>query len=360
MDKKFAEEYRQVKNEALLKANAYFFDHMDEITDIFRSALTSACENIRVMQGKGYQPIEYLEVTLLRTRVTQHDYTAPIMTYGSSWFADTAQIQAGGVDVGCIFTFYEDMIQSASKLIKKYQTKLPEQIMESLMCAGAEHFWNYAAMACHRAVKGFSPEGMLITEEFKIRCCEYMGYGQVCWRYTPEITQEQLKKWFDKKETDVYRFRDYRGRDFTRWDFAGMDLTGCDFRDCNLEGCDFEGADLTGTWFCNSNMREACLSGAWMPGTRFDNVDLRDAVLESAYSVSVINDDLWMRPDNLRASFAGADLRNADFTFSAIDHADFTGAVMDGVLLNDSHEGYYKLDEEQKKRVQFGDPEDEE
>lgn len=360
MDKKFSEEYRKVKNEALLKANAYFFQHMDEISDAIRAALTDACDNIRNMQKNGYQPIEYLEVTLLRTRMIRHDYTAPIMAYGSGWFADPAQIQAGGVDMGGIFSFYEDMIQSASRLIKKYQTKLPERIMESLMCQGAEHFWNYAAMACHRSVKGFSPDGMLITDDFKIRCCEYMGFGEVCWRYTPDITQEELKKWFDKREADVYRFRDYRGRDFSGWDFAGMDLTGCDFRDCRMKKCGFESADLTGTWFCNSNMEEACLSGAWMPGARFDNADLKGAVLEGAYSVSDINRDLWMRPDNLRASFAGADLRNADFTFSAIDHADFTGAAMDGVLMNDSHEGYYNLDEKQLKGVQFGDPEDEE
>lgn len=362
MDENFEKEYHEKKNEALLQVNKYFFCHIEEISQSFRNSLKQACDRIRQMQQKGYQEIEYLEFTMLRTRLLLHDTHFPIMVYGTDWYADINQFQAGDIDGGPIYSFYETMIEAVSKIVKKYQTKLPERCLEQCMCQTAEHFWNYVEMACQWAVKGFSAEGLKVTENFKIRVCEYMGYGRVCWRYTPVMTDEQLRKWFDKREGEVYKYRDYRGRNLSGLSFAGMNLSDCDFRDCNMENCDFQRADLTGAWFCGSNMKNADLTGAWLPGARFDRADLRKAVLEEAYSACEINDDLWLRADNIAASFSGADLREADFTFSSIESADFTGALMEGVLFNDTHEGYYALDKTQAAQVQFGflDEEDEE
>lgn len=360
MDENFGEEYHEIKNKALLDANQYFFNHIDELELSFRNSLNSACEHLKGLQKKGYQPVEYLEFTLLRTRLLKHDYKAPVMVYGSDWYADTCQTEIGTVNLEPIYSFFEEMIRKTVTLVKKYQTKLEERCLELCMCETAECFWNYVSMACQRAAMGFSPQELNITEEFRIRCCEYMGYGSVLWRYTPEMSLEQLKKWFDKKEADTYRFRDYRGKNFSGWDFSGMDLTACDFRGCNLEECIFDSADLTGTWFCESNLQNASFDRAWMPGARFDKADLRGAVLVGAYSTSKINGDLWMRPDNIRASFLEADLRNADFNFSAIECADFTDAAMGGTLFHESHKDYYDLDEAQKALVQYGDFEDEE
>lgn len=353
MDKNFRKEYAAVKNAALLQANAYFFANMEEIVESFQNALEAACCCVKELQAQGLQEMEYMELTMLRTRLLEHDYRAPIMVYDSSWYGDTKQFQAGEADVGCIFSFYETMMKDTEAIAKKYQAKLSGAIVKECMCEAAEHFWEYAAIAWRQAVMGFSPEGMGITEDFRIRVCEYMGFGEVCWRYTPQMTQEQMKKWFGKGEENVYRFRDYRGRDFSGWDMSSLDFTGCDFRGCSLEGSDFSGADLTGAWFCGSSMKGVCLRGAWMPGTRFDLADLKEADFNGAYSTCEINDDFWMRPDNVRASFVGADLQHADFTFSAVENADFTGANMEGVKLNDSHNGFYLLDERQMAQVEF-------
>lgn len=354
MDENFLKEYRSIKNKALLETNRYFFDHIEEIAKSIGESLAAACDHIREIQQKGYGAVEYLEFTMLRTRLIRHDYQFPIMVYGSGWYADQGQLQAGEINGEPIFSFYEDMIQTLSKLVKKYQTKLPARYLLTCMCETAELFWEYAAMACQWAVMGFTPEGMNITEDFRIRACEYMGFGKVCWRRLPEMTNGQLKDWFDKREKDIYKYRDFRGRDFSGWNFSGLDLTSSDFSGCKLENCSFQGADLTGAWFCGSNMKGACLRKAWVPGARFDRADLREADLKSAYSTSRINRDLWMRPDNFAASFKRADLRGADFNFSAIDQADFTEALMEGVIFHESHKGYYHLDDQQKASARFG------
>lgn len=355
MNENFRNEYNEIKNQSLLAVNAYYFSHMEELTASFGESLKAACERVMEMQEQGYPDVEYMEITLLRTRLMEHQYRVPILVYGTEWYADLGQAQVGEMDAGGIFSFYETMIQAAASLVKKYRTKLPERMLETCMCSAAELFWNYVEMACRRAVMGFTPNGMGITEEFRIRACEYMGYGSVCRRYTPEMTRNQMKKWFDKKEEEEYRFRDYRGHDFSGWDFSGLNLTGCDFSGCTLDGCSFEHADLTGAWFCGSSMKEVNAADAWLPGAKFDGANLQEAVFEGAYSSCKINDQLWLRPDNEWASFTGCCLKSADFSFSAIECADFTGADLEGAIFNDAHRDYYQMDERQRERAKFRD-----
>lgn len=360
MDQNFKEEYRELKNKALLQLNSYFFEHLEEMACSFRESLKEACEQIAMMQKNSCWAIEYLEFTLLRTRILEHDYRAPIIAYGTNWYADENQTQAGMIQTEAVFSFFEAFIHETERLVKKYRSKLPEQILSECMCKSAEAFWRYVTIALQQAVMGFEPGEMKITDEFRIRSCEYMGYGEVLRRYTPNLTQKELKKWFDKKEKEAYQFRDFRGRDFSGWDLSGMDFTGCDFRGCSFTGASLEKTDLTGAWFSESLMRDADLRGAWVPGVRFDRTDLTGASLQGAYCVCKINSTLWMRTDNVRPSFAGAILKNVDFTFSAMEGADFTGAALDGAAFNEIHRKYYSLDSRQASQSMFEEEAEEE
>lgn len=350
MDENFLKEYLELRSESLLNLNSVFYDRIREIGEGFCDSLRAACDRVVEMQERGYQEIEYLEFTLLRTRLLKRDYDAPVMVYGEDWYADLNQAQVGTIDTSPIFSFYEELTEKTECLVKKYRTKLPEEAVAERMCLSAEYFWSYVGLALRQSVMGFKAGEMKITDDFRIRCCEYMGNGQVLRRHTPPKYMEQLGKWFGGKEKDVYRFRDFSGRDFSGWNLRDMDFTGCDFRNCNLSGCDLTGADLTGTWFCDSDMRGAKLSGAWVPGARFDRADLTGALFEDTYCVCRINRKTWLRPDNLCPGFAGAILRGADLTFSVMEGADFTGAVVDGARFNEGHVEYYSLSPEQ---VQF-------
>lgn len=353
MNEDFRNEYIEINSQALMNANLYYFSHLEELTALFGQALAEACERVGQMQAQGYGDIEYMEVTMLRTRLLAGDYRIPILVYGSEWYADPAQAQAGEICGDDIFRYYKDMMKATESLVKKYRAKLPERMLETCQCLAAGNFWKYADMACRRAAMGFSSENMQTTDAFCVRVCEYMGYGRVCRRYTPEMEQDALKKWFEKKEETEYRFRDFRGWDFSGLDFSGLDLSGCDFRGCILDGCNFEEANLDGSWFCDSSMKEVCLSGAWVPGARFDGANLERAVLTGAHSVCKINDSTWIRPDREWVSFAGCRLQQADFTFSAMEEADFRDADLDGAVMNAVHKEYYELDGMQRDQVCF-------
>lgn len=360
MDEHFLKEYLELRDEALLKLNSVFYDRIREIGGGFSESLRAACDQVIKMQKQGYREIEYLEFTLLRTRLLNRDYHMPVMVYGEDWYADLNQAQVGTIDMDPIFSFYDELADKTERLVKKYRTKIPQETMAERMCLSAEYFFHYVGLALRHTVMGFTAGEMKITDEFRIRCCEYMGRGQVLRRHTPHKDMEQLKKWFGKKEKEVYRFRDFSGRDFSGWDLEGMDLTGCDFRKCNLSGCNLSGADLTGTWFCDSEMRGADLSGAWVPGARFDRADLTDATLEDTYCVCRINRGAWLRPDNIRPSFADACFKGADLSFSMMDGADFTGAALDGAQFSEGHGEYYRLSREQIKAAVFEEDGEEE
>ncbi len=355
MDDNFRDEYGEIVNQALLAVNAYYFSHIEELSDAFRDSLEAACGQVRQMQAQGYPSVEYMEITMLRTRLIQHDYRVPIMVYGSDWYADLRQVQVGEIDAGGIFSFFEKAMQAAVRPAKKYRTKLPESILDYCLCSTAEYFWRYVSMACRRAVMGLAIEGMELTKDFRVRVCEYMGYGFMCRRYTPAMEPGERKEWFAKRKDGEYRFRDYRGLDFSGWDFSGLDLTGCDFSGCNLNGSNFTAADLTGAWFCDSAMKKVCLNEAWVPGARFDRADLEEAVLEGARSSCKINTELWVRPDLEPASFAGCCLKNTNFLFSAIECADFSGADMEGTLFNHAHREYYDMGGQQREQARFFD-----
>ncbi len=100
-------------------------------------------------------------------------------------------------------------------------------------------------------------------------------------------------------------------------------------------------------------MKGACFRDAWVPGARFDGANLEGAVFEGTYSSCRFNEEIWLRPDNEWASFAGCGLKNADFTFSAVECADFSNADVEGALFDEGHEEYYQLDEKQRGQAKF-------
>lgn len=351
MDQTFEKEHMAVKDKALLLVNDFFFRHVEEIAASYRFSLHKASEKISKLQQDGGHDISYLEFTMLRTRLKEHDYFAPIMAYGDDWYADVRQEQVGEINIGQIYSYFEAMIQETEKLAKKFSMKLPDRVIEEIICKTASKFWKYVHIACQQAVMGFCPDHISITNDFCIRCCEYMGYGSVIWQYTEKMTEAEMMKWFGKKEKDTYMRRDFFGLDFSGCDFSGLNLAGCNFRGCNLTGCSFEGADLSETWLNLSCLRGANLKDSWIPGTKFDYADLKGAVLKGAHSVCKINSGIWMRPDLLAASFVSADLESADFTFSAIEEADFTGANMTGTIFNQGHLDYYLFDDTQKSKL---------
>ena len=187
MDENFRSEYGEIVNKALLGVNGYYFSHIEELSNSFRDSLQAACERVKQIQAQGYPNVEYMEITMLRTRFIQHNYQVPILVYGPDWYADFRQVQVGELDASPIFSFYEEILKDAAGPAKKYRMKLPERVLEYGMCMTAEYFWKYVAMACRRAVMGLSLEGMDMTQEFTVRACEYMGYGFTCRCYTPKM-----------------------------------------------------------------------------------------------------------------------------------------------------------------------------
>ncbi|MGB7444363.1 MAG: pentapeptide repeat-containing protein [Coleofasciculaceae cyanobacterium] len=99
-------------------------------------------------------------------------------------------------------------------------------------------------------------------------------------------------------------------------DFSGQNLRGAEFAIANLEMANFAGADLRGAVFTAARMIQTNLHGADLSYGMADKIDFTGADLSDAVFVEAIM---------LRSIFADNDISGADFS----------GALLDGVQVNE-------------------------
>ena len=105
MDENFRKEFREIQNQARLGVNAYYFSHMEKLTDSYREAMAGACRQVKAMQDKGYQDVEFMEITMLRTRLLEQDFQAPILVYGPNGTRILVRPRQGRLTQGESFRF---------------------------------------------------------------------------------------------------------------------------------------------------------------------------------------------------------------------------------------------------------------
>lgn len=97
--------------------------------------------------------------------------------------------------------------------------------------------------------------------------------------------------------------------------FSGLCFANCDLRGANLQKSDLSDADFSGADLRGADLSETDLSRASFCGASLD-----DANLSRVAAIST--------------RFCGAHLSRTDLRNSALEGADFSGAVIDGVLLD--------------------------
>lgn len=131
---------------------------------------------------------------------------------------------------------------------------------------------------------------------------------------------------------------------------AGMNLARCDLSGMNLQGINLSDSDLSFTNLQNTNLENSNLRGSILAGS-----DLRGSILSGSdlsytdLSMSTFNkikfNDVNLKNSNLRSSsFIDAEILNADFSFSDLDHINFEGATIKNSKLENVNlnRGYLK------------------
>lgn len=123
----------------------------------------------------------------------------------------------------------------------------------------------------------------------------------------------------------VFRDADFSGKDIA---VLGVSLAGSDCSDANFEGANLCGVDCSGATFNRANMRnikshEALFLEAHFIGARLDKAECQGA----NFSQAILREASAVEANFVECSFQGADVREANFSQTRLDGADFSASA---------------------------------
>ena len=119
-----------------------------------------------------------------------------------------------------------------------------------------------------------------------------------------------------------------------RANFSGANLTGALLTDADLRAATLDNADLTaalvsGTLWAGASLSKAKFSGLLLSGADFSGV----SGLWADFSKAVLTESSFVNASLERADFTGANVERADFSNAKLERADFGGAHAAGIVM---------------------------
>lgn len=354
----------QLKTQKLFETEELYQNHIDEYTPIFQSHFKQICASIIKLQNNHeLDEISYLEYTLLFTNLIRKEYTAEVRVYDDNWYFDPRQRAVGSFDISFLFTKYRELWAKLMSSRKRYAGAVTAQDTISFLLSCAAQFYEYIVSAFRFSILAcVETEPFLSirrTEEFEINVGEYMACTEAIYKENRKRTSKDALDWFSMREEYSYAFEAFTGLDFSGADLSEIDLRYADLRRAKLIETDFRNAMLVGTRFCYANLQGADFRSCQMHESDFTGADLTNARFCAAHAYRGVPDSSqWSITGYRSISFKDANLSNADFTRTKIRDADFTGAVMDGTIIEQKQLEHFALSYEQKKAVKLIAPKD--
>lgn len=357
MNKIFEEYAIQLKNQKLFEMEDIYQKHFPEFVPFFQKHFQETCENIIKMQKAGrLGEISYLEYTLLYTNMLQKKETAEVRVYDGNWYFGDKQQIVNEFDFSALFTKYHELSSELMAYRKRFAGEASSQEVQSFLFSCIRPFYcyiisifRYSILPCINKEPFLSIQR---TDKFEINIGEYMGYTEAIYKENKKRTSEDSLAWFSLRREFEYAFEDFSGLDFTGADLSEIDLRYSDLRNAKLTSTDFQDSMLFGTRFCNATMKDADLRYCLIHEADFTGADLSGAKFIAAEAhAGVPNHNKWIITGYQRVSFRNACLKKADFQRTRTLDADFTGAVMDGALFQQSQLTSFELSPEQMKVI---------
>ena len=355
---KYAE---QLKNQKLFELEQLYQTYLHTYIPIFQNHFQQICETIADLQEKNEQgEISYLEYTLLFTNLINKEYTAEVRVYDDSWYFDADQRAVGRFDFSFLFTKYEELWTELISSRKRFAGAVTAQETIAFLLSCAGQFYKYVVSAFRFAILPCVESVPFLSirrgNEFEINVGEYMGHTEAIYKENRQRSSEEALDWFSLREEYEYAFEDFTGLDFSGADLSEIDLRYSDLRHSTLVGTDFQDSMLFGTRFGHACLRNADLRYCLLHESDFTGADLTNACFCAAKAYrGVPNHSKWTITGYQSVSFRDADLTNADFTRSRIRDADFTGAIMNGAIIERKQLDQFTLSPEQMHSIKLID-----
>lgn len=343
----------------LFEMDTLYQEHLNDYIPVFQAHFKNICETIcQLQENNEIGEISYLEYTFLLTNLIRKSETAEIRIYNEDWYFDPAQRAIGSFDYSFVFTKYRELWNELISSRKRFAGAVTAQETISFLLTSASIFYRYVASIFRCSILPCVETEPFLSirraDEFEINVGEYMAYTEAIYKENRTRTSADALNWFQLREEFAYAFEDFSGLDFSGSDLSEIDLRYADLRRTTLTGTDFQDSLLYGTRFCHANLRGADLRYCQIHEADFSGADLTDARLNATTGYRGAPDtENWTLTGFRPIHFENANLTRADFRRTKIRDADFTGAVMDGAVIERKRLHQFALSAQQKQVIQI-------
>nr|WP_275695511.1 pentapeptide repeat-containing protein [Fredinandcohnia sp. SECRCQ15] len=188
----------------------------------------------------------------------------------------------------------------------------------------------------------------------RFRVGEYKGFSEdVAIFDERERVEKSLISWLEEREADkAYTFENFSNLQLQQKQFNQMDFSYADFNGSNLEGALLKQSVCIGTSFVDCQLSNVDFSYAAIQDADFRNANLVGANFTHAQGKTMRLSDGEVAC-YLGTDFRNANLENARFEFAQITGAHFTGANLKGATFFKRDQEKYQFSPDQMKDIHW-------
>ncbi|MDE7312408.1 MAG: pentapeptide repeat-containing protein [Eubacterium sp.] len=352
---------KELKNKKLFELEELYQNHLDDYIPMIQAHFLNMCEVIRTMQkNKELGELSYLEYTLLFTSLVHGNDTAQVRVYDKNWYFDPKQRAIGSFGLSFFFVKYRELWTELLSQRKRFAGAVTAQETIAFLLSCAAAFYQYIAAAFRFSILPcVESEPFLSIQRantFEINVGEYMAFTEAVYKENRTRSSQKTLDWFSLRLEFAYAYEDFCGLDFSNADLSEIDLRYAGMCHTLLQGTDFQDALLYGTRFCNAVLRDADFRYCQLYEADFTGADLTNARFRAAEGYRGVPDNAgWLFPGYRSISFRNANLSHADFQRTKIRDADFTGAIMDGTMMERKTAERFALSDSQRRSLKITD-----
>lgn len=346
-------ELKLLRNDILLLLEEKFQSEKEKLADEFLKCFNNICEKIVELQQEGtIEEIQFMTITILRTRIKDKNYKFPIKVCNSLWWLDENHCDVGEYDGSFVFEFYEKMYEELGKEIRQYVGRTIKQDTYTLLSDEIINFLHYVAkIAKYKILEATSTEIYKKIEKcstFEIHIGEYFGFTEIIFKEDLERDIEDIKIKIGEKKREVLCFCDLKDLNLENMDLVDSDFRSTDLRRSILKDSDIRYSILAGGIFNDCNLENANLSYSVLNETSFKNANCKKAKFKNIIGYAGLEDNsYWDMVGYYPLNFTNADLQESDFSGADIRGAIFTGANLKDTVLTKEQVRYLNLTDEQ-------------
>ncbi|WP_339158390.1 pentapeptide repeat-containing protein [Paenibacillus sp. FSL W8-0186] len=290
------------------------------------------CRDIRQKQVQGQKgSISYITYSMLRTSWLEQHPVYLVEAADEYWVFDANPIQFEW-EISWAFSYWSDLQQQRQAEAVEQPSEVGiEQIMLDAAAELHAFMVNMLRLAMKRAVRTPEFQALDRAETFEIRAGEYLDQSVSVYKEDRRKRDvQEVKAWLELKEAQQYGYEALTELDLSEGDYSRLDFRYTAFRSMQMENSRLQYCVLVGTDWQDSLLQRADFTFSLIYGADFSGCSLRNALLDRVMG-SVSDSDSWLEWEPLGFSgvnFTGADLQGASFRAAQLQGAVFRDTLL--------------------------------